>query len=82
MLTAILFILRLLNVSFPEEYEISFDVGITVNSVQDNKSYEKQLETAAKLFNQVSAQNPSVFSRLELGYSLSNVIDKILQQCV
>ena len=73
-------ILRLLSINFPEVYIISFSPHFVLLSEPDDLQISK-INCSLKLCEKIDRQNPAVVSRLELGYSLTDAIDKLLEMC-
>ena len=78
-LVATLLVLRLLVINFPSQYEIKFTGRLTLlNSPPQYKAaVTKAIDACRKVLN----QQPSAISSLELGYSVEDAIDSIIEKC-
>ncbi|XP_019851276.1 PREDICTED: uncharacterized protein LOC100633591 isoform X2 [Amphimedon queenslandica] len=81
-LIATCFVLRLLNLNFPDAYKITFSPHFEIDmSNGDPGDIATKMNKSLVLCNKLHKQNPSVVTRLELGYSLIDAVDKILKLC-
>lgn len=77
------FVLRMLNLNFPEVYMMEFSPRFVMIPSSDVSEPQKvKLTQSINLCEKLNQQNPAVVSRLELGYTFADAIDKIISACV
>ena len=81
LLITLCFVLRLLNLNFPESYKVTFSPQIALQASTDLGALSNKMICSLELCNKLYKQNPAVITRLELGYSLIDATDKILKLC-
>ena len=78
-LIATLLVLRLLVINFPSQYEIKFTGRLTVLS--SPSQYKAAVTRAVEGCRNILNQQPTAISSLELGYSVEDAIDSIIEKC-
>ena len=72
-----LVILRALQLNFPLLFDFSFSPKLA--TLSSPNAYSAKLQQVVKYFADVEKECPSVYTRLELGLSWEDTLDKMLQ---
>jgi hypothetical protein len=77
-----LIVLRILHLSFPEVYLISFSPRFSSCTDTGDEQQMAKIDLSLKLCEEINKHNPGLLSQLELGYSLTDSIDKLIKSCM